>query len=152
MIESSQLRSVANDIQALRLAYTTYVSNYGALPGDDKSASSKFGNVENGDGDNKISSNDAQKIFKHLYSAGLIESASFKLPKIGGNYSIISENSIPKIMISNQGEPSFTRKQAISLRAKLSEMFSGNELGFETDPTELADNDSQKYSVKIRLD
>ncbi|MDR0942805.1 MAG: hypothetical protein LBM19_04350 [Holosporales bacterium] len=152
LIAAAQVKSVASDIQVLQIAYAQYVNSYGALPGDDNSAASRFGAVANGDGDGKISSGDAKKVFAHLYAAGLIESANFKIPKIGGTYDVISEGDVAKLRISDKGRAFVTGRQLITLLAKTNELLGEHRGKLETEPTEISRDDSQKYIVKIRLD
>ncbi|MDR1391353.1 MAG: prepilin-type N-terminal cleavage/methylation domain-containing protein [Holosporales bacterium] len=148
LIESAQIKSVADDIQNLQIVYASYLNSYGVCPGDDGAASLKFGEVENGDGDGKTSENDAKKIFSHLYAAGLIDSAQFKNPKFGGAYDTISENGNVKLRISDAGKPFLTGKQIISLTAKMKEALGEEKV--EVTP-EISSNSSQKYIIKVKL-
>lgn len=152
LIDAAQIKSVASDIQNLQIAYANYVNSYGSIPGDDNLAKSRFGDVENGDGDGKISSDDAKKIFSHLYAAGFIESKNFKTPKIGGTYEVISDENSFKLKISNNGNPFITGKQLISLKAKVAELIGDNKGNIESDPTDVSLDTSKKYIVKIKID
>ncbi len=150
VIESAQIRSVANDIECIIMSYNNYVGTYGCLPGDDSKASTKFPNVSNGDGDGKYSTEDAEKIFSHLHGARLISSTNFKTPKIGGVYSFIFEKDTLKLQIASADKKGIlTAKQVILLRAKLIEIL-GDEGGMiETDSNLL--EDEKKYIVKIPI-
>jgi type II secretory pathway pseudopilin PulG len=152
IITSAQVRSVAADIQVIRLAYSNYVSSYGALPGDDSGASSRFGATSNGDGDGKISQSDADRVFQHLHAAGLIEKEEFKSPSIGGTYSVISEGDAAKLKIAKDGKAFISREQLITLKSKVTELIGDQESAIETDPTSISTESSQKYIVKVRLD
>ncbi len=148
LIETVQIKSVVNDIQNFRIAYASYLNLYDALPGDDSEASSRFPSVTNGDGDGKISTGDAKNVFTHLYAAGLIDSIK-RVPKIGGNYDVISENDSAMLRISKNGSPFFTKKQVVSIRAQSKELI-GN-IDIITEP-KISENSSQKYTIKISLD
>ena len=152
LIEAAQLKSVATDIQNLQIAYASYVNSYGSLPGDDNLAASRFGDVENGDGNGKISSDEAKKVFSHLYAAGLIDSKNFKIPKIGGTYEIVSEQNSVKLKISDNGNAFITGKQLISLKAKITELLGESKGSLESDPTDISHDESKKYIVKAKID
>lgn len=148
LIESAQIKSVVNDIQNFRIAYASYLNLYDALPGDDSEASSRFPSVSNGDGDGKISSSDAKNIFSHLYAAGLIDSLK-RVPKIGGDYDVISEENIVMLRISKNGTPFLNKKQVVSISAKIRELIGNVEVVIEP---KISGNISQKYIIKIDLD
>ncbi len=150
LVESAQIRSVVNDLQNVQTVFESYVNSYGALPGDDSSASEKFKNVANGDGNGEISEEDSKKVFSHLFAAGLIDSKDFKNPKIGGKYDVVSENGDVKLRISNNGAPALNRKQVLSLIAKTKEVFGEHESIVTLDP-EISENTSQKYTVKLKI-
>ncbi|MDR0744661.1 MAG: type II secretion system GspH family protein [Holosporales bacterium] len=150
MINTAKLKSVATDMQVLQLAFQEYGNLYNTLPGDDKSASAKFPGAANGDGDGKFSEEDAGKVFSHLFRAGLIESETFKVPKISGKYELIVENNVLKLKLSKAGAAFLTGKQIIALIAKCHEIL-GNEDIIETDPSELSQDASQKYIVKVKI-
>ncbi len=150
LVESAQIKSVANDVQNIQTAFASYVSSYEALPGDDPSASAKFKSVADGDGNGVISEEDGQKVFEHLFAAGLIDSPKFKKPKIGGKYDIISEGGDVKLRLSNDGKGSLSKKQVISLTAKTKEIFGEYEQIVEISP-ELSSEASQKYFVKMKI-
>ena len=150
LIESAQIGSVVNDLQNIQTVFESYVNSYGAIPGDDSSASEKFQNVSNGDGDGIISQEDSKKVFSHLFAAGLIDSKDFKKPKIGGTYDVVSENGDVKLRISNNGKASFSRKQALLLIAKTKETFGEGENTVETEP-KISSDSSQKYLIKMKI-
>ena len=150
LIEAVQVRAVVNDFQNLQTAFESYVNSYGSIPGDDASASDRFPGVSNGDGNGVVSSDDATKIFEHLFSAGLIETKKFKIPKIGGEYDVISEDNCVKLRLSNDGNPALSKKQTIAIIAKANEVFGQNSDLIETEP-QISSNASQKYLVKFTL-
>lgn len=150
LIEAAQVRAVVNDFQNLQTAFESYINSYGAIPGDDASVSERFQGVANGDGDGKISSDDATKVFEHLFSAGLISAKNFKVPKIGGTYDIISEDGNVKLRISNAGKPVLSKKQAVAIVAKASEMFGDSSNMIEIEP-QISLKSSQKYVAKFIL-
>ncbi|MDR0552746.1 MAG: hypothetical protein LBG13_01490 [Holosporales bacterium] len=149
VIEMAQIRSVVSDIETLRIAYDSYVSSYGALPGDDGSASSRFKGVENGDGDGIYSESDASKLFAHLYAAGLIESADFKIPKIGGKYTSCLNNGALKIRISEGKAGAISKKQVIQLKAKMTESMGKDVI--ETIPSFDEGKANDAYVVEIAI-
>lgn len=148
LIENAQINSVVNDVQNFRIAYASYFDLYDSLPGDDADASSRFSGVSNGDGDGKISADDAKKVLSHLHAAGLIDSIK-RIPKIGGNFDVVSENNTVRLRISQKGAPFLSQKQVISLKAKIKDQV-GN-IDIVTDP-EISNSSSQKYMIKISLD
>ena len=150
LIEAAQMRSVANDVQALQIAFSEYVNAYGVLPGDDSDAAAKFANVENGDGDGVISSKDAEKVLSHLRAAGLLDTTKLKQAKIGGSYDIILEDNEVKLRISDKGKGSLSKKQAVSLVAKIGESIGNDGQKVETSP-KISSNETQKYMVKIGI-
>jgi hypothetical protein len=152
LVEAAQLKSVVSDIQNFQLAYTNYANLYGALPGNDKTASSKFGDkVVDGSGSATTSADDAKKVFSHLYAAGLIDSEHYKTPKIGVAYDVVSEDGIVKLRISNNGNPSLNGKQVVLLIAKMKESAGEDAEILETDPKKITGDKSQKYIVKAKL-
>jgi hypothetical protein len=151
LIEAAQVRAVAGDIQVLQIAYTSYLSQYDAIPGDDANAETRFGSgIQNGDGDGKISADDAKKVFSHLHAAGLIDSPNFKTPKIGGRYDVMSENGVAKLMISDDGNAFMTPKQLHALQAKTEEMIGKDRCELKSSPAS-SDGKQQVYLVKITL-
>lgn len=150
LIDAAHVRAVVNDFQNLQTAFESYVNSYGSIPGDDASAAERFPGVTNGDGDGTISSDDAAKIFEHLFAAGLIETKKFKIPKIGGEYDVISEENNVKLRLSNAGKPVLSKKQTIAILAKVNEIFGANSNLIETDQP-ISQNSSQKYLVKFLL-
>jgi prepilin-type N-terminal cleavage/methylation domain-containing protein len=152
LVEVAQLKSVVNDIQNFQVAYTNYVNLHGALPGDDKAATSKFGSkIKNGSGAGVTSADDAKKVFSHLCAAGFIDSEHYKIPKIGGTYDVISEDGIVKLRISNNGNPLLNGKQLMLLVAKMKEITGENTEILETDPKEATNDKSKKYIVKAKI-
>ena len=153
LIESAQLKSMASDVGAIKIAYANYVNSYGNLPGDDKLAKERFGTaVENGDGDGKTSEADAKKVFSHLHAAGLIDSPTFKTPKIGGVYEIISDKSKVMLKISDGGDEGLlTGKQLASITPKLTETLGDQKDNIETLPKDISGDSSQKYLLKARI-
>jgi hypothetical protein len=125
-----------------------YKATYGVLPGDDNLAKARFGeSVANGDGDGKISEDDAKNVMSHIGSARMIKHP-FNVPKIGGKYSVITDGNVPKVLISNDGEGCLSKEQALSVVNKITEAIGSDAV--ETNP-KIADEDG-KYSVKIKLE
>lgn len=153
MVEKAQIGSVANEISKLQIAYANYVNSYGILPGDDNNATERTGAPLNGDGDGKISGEDAKKILPHLYYAGLIDYNSSKKLKIGGEIDFVSENNRPKIRISLNGNGVLSKKQIVSLKAKIQDYLGEDSEKLEISPS-LAESThyTGKYLVKVRID
>lgn len=149
IIESAQIRSVANDIECIIMSCSSYTGTYGRLPGDDSKATAKFEGVSDGDGDGKYSKDDASKVFSHLHGAGLISSPKFKTPKIGGEYNVVFEENKLKLQIASGEEGVMNAKQVILLKAKLIETM-GDE-GVEVETTPKLSESGGKYVVKIRI-
>lgn len=151
LIETAQIRSVASDIQNLQTVFSSYINSYSAIPGDDGSATERFGEgIESGDGDGEMSEADAKKVFNHLFAAGLIDSKDFKKSKIGGKYDIIAEEGVAKLRISNSGKAVLSKRQTIALIAKINETLGETEGLIQTEP-KLSSSSSAKYIVKIPL-
>lgn len=151
ILETAQIRSVASDIESLRIAYGNYVSTYSSLPGDDSSASSRFSGAENGDGNGQYSQEDANKFFPHLYGAGLIQSPTFKKPKIGGTYSMIVDSGQIKLKIADSNKGAMTAKQISILKAKLIDSLGPDSDIVEIDGTINQQDSKTKYVVKILI-
>jgi type II secretory pathway pseudopilin PulG len=149
VIEAAQIRSVVSDMETLRIAYDSYVSAYGSLPGDDSAAASRFKNVESGDGDGSYSEPDAAKFFSHLYAAGLIGDAEFKIPKIGGKYIPSTNNGSLRIKISDGNTATISRKQVIQLKAKMMEVTGRDPV--ETSPSLEGGKADSMYVVEIAI-
>lgn len=85
IIQNARVTSALNTIQAYEAQFQTYVQNYGALPGDDPSAKSRFpGTVidNNGDGsgaldgggfDSTSAIDETRFVWAHLRAAGLVK-------------------------------------------------------------------------------
>ncbi|MBR1944566.1 MAG: type II secretion system protein [Alphaproteobacteria bacterium] len=93
IIESVRIDSVINDIRTIQMAYNQYV------------------NITS----NKPNTTD---FFKQLKSYELIESETFKKPRIGGSYSVMENNNHQYLQVDN-----LTEKQLISLKAKIKSNF-----------------------------
>ncbi|MER2519272.1 MAG: prepilin-type N-terminal cleavage/methylation domain-containing protein [Bdellovibrionales bacterium] len=85
IIQNARVTNALNTVQAYQAQFQTYVQNYGALPGDDANAPSRFPNavpttpVGNGDGvlngtfDSATASDEARLLWADLRAAGLIK-------------------------------------------------------------------------------
>jgi prepilin-type N-terminal cleavage/methylation domain-containing protein len=122
VIETAQIRSVITDIETIRMAYTNYSSAYGPVT-------------------------EPTKFFQNLHESGLISSPEFKLPKIGGKYSVVLESNSLKLKISaSDGNTGIlNKKQVLQMKAKIAESLGADV--FETDPGEIKED--TKYVVKI---
>ena len=84
MITNAKIKRIENDFAGVSAAIYAYQDRYGALPGDDPSASTRFAGTwaasDNGDGNGNISggwnstnnASESRKIWKHLRGSGLI--------------------------------------------------------------------------------
>jgi hypothetical protein len=98
-----------------------------------------------------VSSGDAKNVFAHLHAAGLIESKDFKVPKIGGAYSVESGDNHAKLVLNDHGNTFINGKQLVILLAKIRE-FLGDDAGqLETDPSAISSDKNTKYKLKMRL-
>ena len=120
LIDSVRLDSIVTDVRNLQAAYVQYVDSYANIPG----GAETFGEEA------------ASKFFDELASVGLIESASFKKPKIGSTYKIIANDGSPYIQLSGLDE-----KKINLLKTKLNASFSQS-----------LDIKSDKTSISIKLD
>ncbi len=92
IIENARITNAINGIQAYQAQFQTYAQNYGALPGDDPSASSRFPSLQgsqetiNGGGDSKVGNGssfdtsdttlpalESRLAWAHLRAAGLVK-------------------------------------------------------------------------------
>ncbi|MFX5476849.1 hypothetical protein ABTD55_23280, partial [Acinetobacter baumannii] len=63
LLETAKMRSVLSDISRYRLAVYLYQETYGALPGNDKNASTRFKDVLDGTGSGKLESDQEKQQF-----------------------------------------------------------------------------------------
>jgi prepilin-type N-terminal cleavage/methylation domain-containing protein len=140
LIETAQIKSLVEDVQNVRLAYANYISTYSALPGDDSEASTKFSGTSNGDGDGRVSEEDANKVFDHLYAAGLLSTKTIR-PKV------ISENNEAWLVISDPSAPSLSTKQSVTLNSKLKDTLGDITIIIEPALSE----QSVKHYIKVPL-
>jgi prepilin-type N-terminal cleavage/methylation domain-containing protein len=87
IIQNARITNTINAIQAYQAQLQTYAQNFGVLPGDDASATSRFpsvANLSNGDGNGKIgdgttafeseaSGGEDHLVWAHLRAAGLVK-------------------------------------------------------------------------------
>jgi prepilin-type N-terminal cleavage/methylation domain-containing protein len=150
MIIVAQAEDVKNDVVNLRLGFSMYKTTYGVPPGDDPKAKERFGeDVNNGNGDGIISGDEAKNVIPHLMQAGVIKQP-FNDPKIGGKYSIVSEEGVSKILISNDGKGCLPREKALAVVKKITESIGGDAV--ETDPKIAGEDGDKKYLVKVSLE
>lgn len=90
LLEAAKIRSVLNDFNKIKVAFTHYHETFGALPGDDSLAGNRFGSsVANGNGNSTIESSEESLFWQHLYKAGFLNSEKVLTSKFGGRYSIV---------------------------------------------------------------
>ena len=114
IIESVRLDSVVNDVRTVQMAYSQYINITSNKP-----------NTEN--------------FFKQLKSYELIESDNFKVPRIGGTYSIIDKDNHQYLQLNN-----LTEKQIIILKAKLKSAF-GEDI-------QIISDDNYKTNIAMQVD
>jgi prepilin-type N-terminal cleavage/methylation domain-containing protein len=83
---NAQITNAVNSVQAYQAQFQTYVQNYGAMPGDDAIAQSRFSsanvpNLGNGDGtlngkyDSATDTDETRLVWADLRAAGLVKGA-----------------------------------------------------------------------------
>ncbi|MDR3187209.1 MAG: prepilin-type N-terminal cleavage/methylation domain-containing protein [Holosporaceae bacterium] len=95
LINTVKLRSVAEQVSAIKLATQTFVDKYGALPGDFSQAREMIhDSLANGTGKGSISSvDDAKRFWQHLVASELLNMElvnGHPISKIGGYYTVSS--------------------------------------------------------------
>jgi prepilin-type N-terminal cleavage/methylation domain-containing protein len=95
LIQTARLRSVMDQVNAVKMATQTFVDRYGALPGDFIKASKMIkDSLTNGTGSGEISSmEDARRFWQHLVASELISLElvnGFPISKAGGYYTVSS--------------------------------------------------------------
>jgi len=89
IIQNARITNALNGIQAFQAQFQTYAQNYGALPGDDPSATTRFPNANlsgNGNGDGMVGTgssfdtsstsglaSESLLVWAHLRAAGLVK-------------------------------------------------------------------------------
>lgn len=93
IIQNARVTNALNTIQAYQAQFQTYVQNYGALPGDDSGAATRFSGVVpsspigNGDGtlqgtfDSTSTNDESRLVWMDMRAAGLVKN------QVGGNNS-----------------------------------------------------------------
>jgi prepilin-type N-terminal cleavage/methylation domain-containing protein len=127
LLDVAKIRSVVHDFQHIKVAFHNYQDTYGALPGDDVSASTRFGSsVANGNGNGIVDGAESANVWVHLNKAGDWESQTAPTSKFGGNYDIVSN--VDATMSGNwiclskdNGSALLTPKQAQKLMSKIDE-------------------------------
>jgi prepilin-type N-terminal cleavage/methylation domain-containing protein len=94
--QNAKINSTIQSIKAYQAAVQSYTQNYGALPGDDQQASTRFSGLSsanNGDGKGTISGTEAAAFWEHLRAAGLVKGTGATLPNdpFGGNVTVQSQ-------------------------------------------------------------
>ena len=142
LLEAARLNALVSQIQSYRMAFQTYTSQFGMMPGDDSMANQSFGAaVVDGDGDGKIGGEgldgkaDAGKVWQHLLAADLISGIDnptgdsltpgkgVPAPKFGGVITVMEDDEAVWLLVGNPNgtkgdKPLFTPKQAHLLLKK----------------------------------
>lgn len=127
LLDIAKVRSVVHDFQHIKVAIHNYQDTYGALPGDDSNAQTRFGTgIVNGNGNGLIEQSESAHVWLHLNKAGDWESTTAPASKFGGNYDIVSspDASMPGNWIrlsKDNGQPLLTPKQVQKLMSKIDE-------------------------------
>ena len=127
LLDVAKVRSVVHDFQHIKIAIHNYQDTYGALPGDDPQADTRFGSgVVKGNGNGFVESAESAHVWEHLNKAGDWESATPPTSKFGGNYDIISapDATMPGNWIrlsKDSGQALLTPKQVQKLMSKIDE-------------------------------
>ncbi|MDR2067780.1 MAG: prepilin-type N-terminal cleavage/methylation domain-containing protein [Holosporaceae bacterium] len=95
LINTVKLRSVVEQVNAIKLATQTFVDKYGALPGDFSKAREIINDsLVNGAGNGHISSTeDAKRFWQHLAASELLNMElvdGYPVSKVGGYYTVSS--------------------------------------------------------------
>ena len=101
-VDEARFNQAKQSIQSMGSAYLTYLQRYLNAPGDDNSASSKFGpSSGDGDGNAQISAAESKNAWLHLRAAGLMTGSGTVAPNHpwGAPYqliysSVFSKNSL----------------------------------------------------------
>jgi prepilin-type N-terminal cleavage/methylation domain-containing protein len=95
LINTAKLRSVVEQVNAIKLATQGFVDKYGALPGDFAKAKEMINDsLANGHGKGALSSlDDTKRFWQHLVASDLISLeliSGYPISKIGGYYTVSS--------------------------------------------------------------
>lgn len=124
LLETAKMRSVLSDISRYRLAVYLYQETYGALPGNDKNASTRFKDVLDGTGSGKLESDqEKQQFWVHLAKAGHVTQEKAPSSRMGGVFTVAYKSLVDitancLILSGPNMEGLFTPRQAQKLKAK----------------------------------
>lgn len=114
MVDSVKLDSVINDVRTIQMAYSNYINITATKP-------------------------NTEDFFKQLKQYELIESDTFKTPKIGGTYSIVSKEGHKYLKLDN-----LTEKHITILKAKIKAAFG--------EDVQVISSDDYKTIIGIQID
>lgn len=112
--DSVKLDSVVNDVRTIQMAYSNYINITATKP-----------NTEN--------------FFKQLKEYGLIEHENFKIPKIGGTYSIVNKENHQYLQLNN-----LTENYITILKSKIKAAFG--------EDVQIISDDNYKTIVAVQID
>lgn len=120
---SAKLQTVAHEVSQIQNAYHEYIETYHAIPGDDPQASRFGNNVQNGNGNRVIDTDEASLFWIHLNKAGLSKYEKEWPCKIGGVYHVVKDdhNANWLVIEGEGGSGILTPKQAKSLEKKINQ-------------------------------
>ena len=127
LLDVAKVRSIVHDLQHIKVAIHNYQDTYGALPGDDPNAETRFGGgIGKGNGNGLIEPGESANVWVHLNKAGDWESVTPPTSKFGGNYDIVAapDGSMPGNWIrlsKDNGQALLTPKQVQKLMSKIDE-------------------------------
>ena len=125
LLNSAKLFSITKDFQNIKYSVASYQETYKYLPGDDPNANRFGSNSTPGNGDQKISGAESNQVWTHLHAAGLWKDASLPTSKLGGVYSISTDQDGQHwitLSLNTNNAALLTPKQAVELKAKLQTM------------------------------
>jgi hypothetical protein len=130
LLEAAKLRSVLTDINRYRTAVGLYQDAFGYLPGNDPKAQERFGaHVVSGQGSGTIQGDERGQFWVHLQKAGHVGQSTPPSCKIGGNFTVESDQEglpgnwlvLGKLQGDQGDHAILTPQQAATLKAKAQE-------------------------------
>jgi prepilin-type N-terminal cleavage/methylation domain-containing protein len=126
LLYAAKIRSALNEIDRIRTAAMLYHDTYGQWPGNDPSASIRFGgNVINGSGNGIITGAETTQFWVHLAKAEHLPEATPPSSRLGGQFSIEGDQNARKnYLVLSQPEKGglLSPKQAADIKAKAGEI------------------------------
>lgn len=129
LIESARLQSTLSEMNRIKMTALQYREQFGAWPGNDKNATTRFGDgAPSGNGKGLILAEEAKNVWKHLSAAQFLDNEEAPSAKAGGFFSIMGNPTETQkgnwiILSGEEGtlKPALTPKQAMTLKSKMDE-------------------------------